>query len=125
MPSKNTYDMRLRMVTVYLKTHTFWKTSAASTHSSRMRTARVLTVSPIMLCAGGWLVRGGGSAPRGVSAPGGVSALGGSLLLGVSASRGCLLPGIFQHALRQTRPPVNRITHACENITLPQFRCGR
>ena len=26
----------------------------------------------------------------------------------------------------QTRhPPVNRITHACENITLPQLRCGR
>ena len=22
-------------------------------------------------------------------------------------------------------PPVNRITHACENITLPQLRCGR
>ena len=25
-----------------------------------------------------------------------------------------------QHALRQTPPPVNRITHACENITLPR-----
>ena len=23
------------------------------------------------------------------------------------------------------RPPVNRITHACENITLPQLRCWR
>ena len=22
-------------------------------------------------------------------------------------------------------PPVNRITHACENITLPELRCGR
>ena len=24
-----------------------------------------------------------------------------------------------------TPPPVNRITDACENITLPQLRCGR
>ena len=24
-----------------------------------------------------------------------------------------------------TNPPVNRITHTCENITLPQLRCGR
>ena len=68
------------------------------------------------------------------------SVAGGCLLGGVSASllggvcsRGCLLPGcgggclllgVSQHALRQT-PPVNRITHACENITLPQLRCGR
>ena len=32
---------------------------------------------------------------------------------------------VSQHALRQTPPPpppVNRITHACENITLPQLR---
>ena len=41
-------------------------------------------------------------------------------------SGGCLLLGglVSQHALRQT-PPVNRITHACENITLPQFCCRR
>ena len=37
-------------------------------HSSRMRTARALTVSPSMLCAGG-----GVSAPRGYLVPGGVS----------------------------------------------------
>ena len=43
--------------------------------SSRMRTARLLPVSPSMHCAGG------------VSAPGGVSALGG---------------GVSQHAMRQT-----------------------
>ena len=24
-----------------------------------------------------------------------------------------------------TPPPVNRITHTCKNITLPQLRCGR
>ena len=58
---------------------------------------------------------------RGVSAPGG-SAPGGCLLLegvclqGVSA-RGCLLPGGSGQALL---PPVDRMTHASENITLPQ-----
>ena len=31
---------------------------------------------------------------------------------------------VSQHAPRQT-PPVNRITDACENITLPQLRCGQ
>ena len=29
------------------------------------------------------------------------------------------------HAPSHTRPPVDRITDACENITLPQLRCGR
>ena len=45
---------------------------------------------------------------------------------------GCL-PGpggggvVSQHALGRTPPlpAVNRITDACENITLPQLRCGR
>ena len=32
------------------------------------------------------------------------------------------LPGVGGPA---TPPPVNRITDACENITLPQLRCGR
>ena len=45
-------------------------------HSSRMRTARVLTVSPSMLCAGGV------SAPRGGVCSG-----------GCTLSGGCLLPG--------------------------------
>ena len=58
----------------------------------------------------------------GVSAPGGVSALGGI------CSWGGLLRGegvVSQHALRQTPPTVNRITHTCKNITLAQLRCGR
>ena len=73
----------------------------------------------------------GGSATRGVSGPGGgMSGPGGCLLLGGSASGGYLLPGVCilgvsapggggvsQHALRQT-PPVNRMTHRCNNITL-------
>ena len=72
-------------------------------HSSRMHTARLLTVSPGRCCAGG-----GCLLARGVSLPG----------------RGVSLPGVSQHALRQP-PPVNRITHTCKNITLPQLRCGR
>ena len=52
-----------------------------SMHSSRMRTARLLPVSPSMHCGGGCLFWGcllwGVSAPRGVSAP-----------------VGCLLPGV-------------------------------
>ena len=62
-------------------------------HSSRMRTARSLTVSPSMLCEG----EGGCLLPRGgVSASLGVSASRGCLLpRGVSASwGGCLLPGV-------------------------------
>ena len=61
-------------------------------HSSRMRTGRVLTVSPSMLCTGG-----GVSAPGGVYlVPGGCtwSQRGGSLLPGgVCSKGGCLLPG--------------------------------
>ena len=77
------------------------------------------------------------SAPGGVCSwgdvsPGGMSAPGGCLLPGVSAPRGstegCLLPGgVSQHALRQTPSPLwtEFLTHACENITLAQLRCGR
>ena len=36
---------------------------------------------------------------------------------GVPGPRGCTWSG--------TPPPVNRITHTCKNITLPQLRCGR
>ena len=86
-------------------------------HSSRMRTARVLTISPSMLCAGGctWS-RGvcslggvcseggctwswGVSAPRGVSSPRGVPGPGVSAPRGVCSwggvpgPGGCLLPG--------------------------------
>ena len=57
-------------------------------HSSRMRTACTLTVSPSMLCSRG------GVWSRGV---------------------------VSQHALRQTPPPWTEfLTHASENITLPQ-----
>ena len=60
-----------------------------------MNTARLLTVSPSMHCAGGGLLASGGSA-----LPGGSPCKGG-------------LPGqvgvVSQHALRQTVPHVNRI----------------
>ena len=49
-------------------------------HSSRMRTARVLTVSPSMLCAGGCMVPGGRvHGPRGVHGYGGWGGGGGIL----------------------------------------------
>ena len=101
-----------------------------------MRTARALTVSPSMLyargvCSGGWGVPGPGGVlgPRGVPGPKGVPDPGeeGAWSRGVPGPRG--MPGnggvVSQHALRQTPPPVNRITHAWENITLPQLPCGR
>ena len=93
-----------------------------------------------MSAPGGWgCLLWGVSAPRGVSAPGGLSTLGGCLLpggcllrggvcsRGVSAPRGLSAPGGCSPACTEadTTPPVNRITHACENITLPQLRCGR
>ena len=80
-------------------------------HTSRMRTARLLTVS---------------------HAQGGVSqhALGG----GVSQNalgRGCVCQGCLPGGVWQTppgargrHPPVNRMTDRCKNITLLQLRCG-
>ena len=97
-----------------------------------MRTARALTVSPSMLCAGGmgdgWcLLLGvpapGGPAPGGVcdgipASGGGVTALGD--LLG-----GAVCDGIPACTEADPPSPMNRSTHACENITLPQLRCGQ
>ena len=107
-------------------------------HSSRMRTGHSLTVCWSLLPGGG------GSGPGGClvwgeSAPRGVWSGGGQLPGGVCSGRVCsqgglvqrgwgLVPGgpglggISQHALRQT--PCGQ-THACENITLAQLRCGR
>ena len=72
------------------------KKNGTRLHSSRMRTARALTVSPSMLCWGrGLSALGGGGLLWGMCLLGGwgcllwvVSALG-----GVSASGGCLSPG--------------------------------
>ena len=72
-------------------------------HSSRMRTAHSLTVFPSMLSKrvpGPW---------------GGVPGLGGCLGWG-----GWSWGAVFQHALRQTPLWKEFLTHASENITLPQ-----
>ena len=115
-----------------------WKRKKEATrfHSSRIHTAGSLTVSPSMLCSmgvpawsqglptwsGGCLPGPGGGVPAwSQGGPGprrlhawsqGVPGLGGV---------------VSHHALRQTPlpTPVNRITNDCENITLPQLRCGR
>ena len=72
--------------------------SQTKLHSSRMRTARALTVSPSMLCLGRvYLVLEGCTWSWGVSVPGGVPGLGGGVCLvlgGVSAPGGVyLVPG--------------------------------
>ena len=69
--------------------------------------------------------------PVGVSALGGVAwgvsawrcvCLGG----GVVCPRGWSLPGGVYPSMHWGRhPPVNRMTDAFKNITLPQLRCGR
>ena len=79
-------------------------------HSSRMRTARMLPVSPSMHCSrGGAPGLGGCTWSRGVYlVPGG----------------GYLVPGDVPAQVFPP-PPMDRITDACGNITLPQHRCGR
>ena len=44
---------------------------------------------------------------------------------GVSAPRGVPGRGGGIPACTEQTPPVDRITDACKNITLPQLRCGR
>ena len=83
------------------KKTTLLKSSKTRLHSSRMRTARALTVPPSMLCTGG-VVPGPGGAWSGGVMPG----------LGSACSRG--YPSMHQGRI----PPVNRITHACEKYNL-------
>ena len=114
-------------------------------HSSRMHTAHLLTVSPSMHCAGGSPCQGGLPcqgvclAMGGSPCQGGLPCQGGSVLPGGSALPGglpchggvCLArgvvycQGVWYPSMHRGRPsPVNRITDACENITLLQLRCG-
>ena len=72
-------------------------------HSSRMRTARLLTVSR-------------GSASKGVCTTRQGLHLGGLHLGGSAQPCG----GLHLEGLGRPRPPVNRMTHRCKNITLPQ-----
>ena len=65
---------------------------------------------------------GGGSPSPWKEAP----PLGGSPSGGVPPSGGLRGGGVSQHALRQTPPPVNRITHTrVKKLPWPQLRCGR
>ena len=69
---------------------------------------------------------GGGGVP---GPGGGVAGPGGAWSGGVPG-RGCVAGpgGVSQHALRQTPSPplwTEFLTHAYENITLAQLRCGR
>ena len=83
-------------------------------------------VSPSMLCSGGyawsqWKGRGG-------LVLGEVAWSRGGAWSGVPGPGGCLVPGGGIPASTEADTPlspVNRITDACENITLPQLRCGR
>ena len=84
-------------------------------HSSRMHTARVLTVSPSIHCAGGCLLLGG--VCSGGSAPGG----------GVPT---CLLLGwgvVWYPSMHWGRPPCDRQNdrQAQKYYLAPNFVCGR
>ena len=57
--------------------------------------------------------------PQVVSGPGGTWSRGGCLPDLIPGGGG----GI--PACTEAEPPVNRITDGCENITMPQLRCGR
>ena len=80
-----------------------------------MRTGRSLTVCSSLLPGGGVWSQGWGLVPGGVwSRAEGSGAGGGSG------------PGGYIPACTEADPlPVDRMTHACENITLAQLRCGR
>ena len=82
-------------------------------HSSRMRTARALTVSPSMLCAGWGLVRW----VWGVAGLGGCLVRGVWLVWGGAWSGGCLVWGVVsQHALSQTLPPTSKVGLFCKHF---------
>ena len=88
-----------------------------SMHSSRMRTARLLPVSPNMHCAGGCLLPGWGLCSRGVSAT-----------EVVSAPAGCLplVRGVYpsMHWGRHLPSPRGQ-TDTCKNITFANYVCGQ
>ena len=92
-------------------------------HSSRMHT-RSLTVSPSMLCSGGCLPGPGGGVC--LLGPGwSCLVLGGGCLPGPKRGVPAWSGGGGIPSCTKADPPVNRITDACENTTLPQLRCGR
>ena len=95
-------------------------------HSSRMRTARVLTVSPSILCMGGVCSGGCLLLGRGVCPQGGVSVAWGVCCQGVSAAGGVSAPRgvVSQHALRQTPPPWTESQTHVKTLPCPNFVAG-
>ena len=89
-------------------------------HSSRMHTSRSLTICCSLLPGGGGLLPGG-------SGLGGVCSQGCVCSGGGSAPGECLLPGGIRACTETDPPPLctEFLTHAFENITLAQLRCGR
>ena len=85
-------------------------------HSSRMRTARALTIGRGGTCPGGYLP-GGCICPGGCTCQGVYLHVGVYLPRGVYMPRGCTCPG---GCTCRGTPPVNRMTDRCKNITLPQ-----
>ena len=103
-----------------------------SLHSSRMRTACALTVSPSMLCAGGVAWSGGVPGPRGGAWSQGDAWSWGAWSRGVPGPRGCLVlggvpgPGVCvlsQHALRQT-PLLTESHMPVKTLPCPNFIAG-
>ena len=87
-------------------------------HSSRMRTARLLPVSPSMHYSGWGVPAGGCTWYRG-----GTWSQGCTWSWGVYLVRGCTWSrgGVPAWGVpAQVLPPVNRMTNRCKNITLPQ-----
>ena len=82
-------------------------------HSSRMRTARLLTISQHELPRGG--VPAWGGVPARVGTPAVWGTYPGVYLLG-----GCTYQGYLP--IFPPLPPVNRMTGRCKNITLPKLR---
>ena len=98
-------------------------------HSSRMHTAHSLTMGGGFTCLGCVPVQGGvpawevylprGCTCRGLYLPRGVPSLGSVYLPGDVPARGYL------PRYSPLPPWTEFLTHATENITLPQLRCGR
>ena len=90
-------------------------------HSSRMHTARFLTVSPSMHCAGGSALPGGWVYLSGVVClTEGVCLPGGFALPKGSPCRGSPCQGDLPCQEDGGVPPCNGADSICENITLPQ-----
>ena len=87
-------------------------------HSSRMHTARSLTITSSMLCSGGGCLVPGVPGQRDVWSRGAPAWSREGYLPGPG---GGLVPGGWYPSMHWGRtPPVNRMTDRCKNITLPQ-----